>query len=179
VGLVDVQSGTLQLPDLFHEFGGTFNFGLNSASNYGKVTYSNPAVLAGALSVNANGGFVPAATNTFVILSYPSFTGAFASTNLVALPFPLSWQVRDNPANVTLTVISSSPTLGFSRSGTNLTVNWPSTTDASFILQSTTSLSPPITWANVTNTVTTSGGQNTVNFPIVGTHLFLRMTSPQ
>jgi hypothetical protein len=146
VALFDVQSGTLQLPDLYQQFG----------------------------------GYLPVATNIFTVITYPSFSGGFTGTNLFALNFPNAWQTSYNPTSVTLTVINTSPILGLSVSGTNLTINWPGATDPSFVLQSTTNLSPPIPWVNVTNTVSASGNQNTVTIPILVPKLFLRMlSSPQ
>ena len=88
-GLVAASPGTVSINNGFGSSGGTLLFGLASASSYGRVNISGPATLGGNLSVVYLGGFAPALSNSFSLITYGSHTGAFS--NLSLPPFAL-WQ---------------------------------------------------------------------------------------
>jgi alpha-tubulin suppressor-like RCC1 family protein len=62
------------------------------------------------------------------------------------------------------------------RSGDNLVLSWPSVTD--FILQSTTSLTPPVTWIDSTIPRAVVGGQFMVTNANSGREQFFRLRQP-
>jgi hypothetical protein len=72
-------------------------------------TLTGTASLSGALNVSLIGGFVPAAGQTFTILTAPGgVSGAFTSvTQPPSMPAGLSFSVSYSPTSVTLTVLTS------------------------------------------------------------------------
>jgi hypothetical protein len=85
---LSAQHGTLELQstNLILEPSGTLSVGLNSATDFGSIAYSNTADLnlaqAGTFQVALNGGYVPAAGSSFTVLLANSsgiFSGAFAN----------------------------------------------------------------------------------------------------
>ena len=59
----------------------------------------------------------------------------------------------------------------------SMIVSWP-TNATGFTLQSTPSLTPPVTWNDVTNQPTVLGGLITVTNPISGPAEFFRLRKP-
>jgi hypothetical protein len=88
--------------------GGVLEFGLSSASQFGKISISGNANLGGTVSAILLGGFVPVPTNSFSVLTYGSYTGAFANTEL---PSNILWQTNYGPTTFTLTVSGARPVL--------------------------------------------------------------------
>jgi hypothetical protein len=82
-GVLDVQSGMVDLSRTYSLTNGSMNFGINSLTNFGQVVLAgSPATLAGGVTANFNNGFVPVLSNQFQTLSYSSVAGTFTSTNL-------------------------------------------------------------------------------------------------
>jgi hypothetical protein len=103
-GTLDVQTGTVSLNGSYTLTGGTLNFGINSLTSHGTINLSgSPATLAGSVSANLNNGYVPATGNSFTVLTYGSYTGVFANTNLPAVAF---WQTTYGPTSFTILVLS-------------------------------------------------------------------------
>ena len=101
LGSLDVESGTLRFNSTFAQTTGAWTLGLNGPANYGQIAFANSVALGGALTVNLNGGYVPAVNSTFSLVTYPSQTGAFSS---VTLPTEgLFWQVSYGAGAVSLT----------------------------------------------------------------------------
>jgi hypothetical protein len=59
----------------------------------------------------------------------------------------------------------------------NAVVSWP-LAPTGFQLQSATDLTPPVSWASVTNAVSIANNQNVVTLPIGGGNQFFRLISP-
>jgi len=66
----------------------------------------------------------------------------------------------------TLVVMNGKPHLAISQTGGNLTIMWSTNADPGFILQSTTSLTPPVVWQDVTRGVQVIGDRNSVAIPL-------------
>jgi hypothetical protein len=66
---------------------------------------------------------------------------------------------------------------GLAPSGNNLILSWP-TNMVGFTLQSTTNLTPPVTWSDVTNPRVVIGGQYTVTNSRSGSAQFFRLRKP-
>ncbi|HTL15783.1 MAG TPA: LamG-like jellyroll fold domain-containing protein, partial [Patescibacteria group bacterium] len=92
------------------------------------------------------------------------YAGAFTAAQIAA----------DNNAGPNTVVLpgpvqgSTSPTISFSRSGSNLTLSWPASA-SSFTLQTSSSVGASATWTNVTN------GVNQVTIPITSQTAFFRL----
>jgi len=68
--------------------------------------------------------------------------------------------------------------LGLGRSGNNLVFSWPANASG-YVLESTPSLAPPVTWTPVTNpTPQVVGGQNVVQVGISSGTQFYRLRAP-
>jgi fibronectin-binding autotransporter adhesin len=122
----------------------------NNAQNADKLA-ANSVAFGGTLTVTNNGAAVQGG-DTFQLFS-GSVSGAFTITNLPPLSAPLTWT---NVSAGTIMVLNTNPapvpwTNSFVvRNGTNLIfqIN-PTTSGASYTLQSTPSLKPPIVWTTV------------------------------
>lgn len=102
-GTVDVQSGILSLGNSYSLGNGTLNFGISDPTHFGQIAFSGMGELAGALSANLNGGYLPSAGDSFAVITYGTRTGAFSSTNL---PPGQVWQVDYGVTNLTLQVLN-------------------------------------------------------------------------
>jgi hypothetical protein len=74
-------------------------------TDYDQLTVSQAATLGGALNVSLANGFTPASGDSFVIMTYSSATGAFASQSLPPLGGGLSWNVSVGANAITLSVV--------------------------------------------------------------------------
>jgi hypothetical protein len=90
-GTVTVLQGTLALNGGFTPTGGALGFGLSSLGNFGRIAVGGNATLTGAVSVVWLGGFVPALSNSFPVLTYGSSSGTFSNINL---PPAAQWQAN-------------------------------------------------------------------------------------
>ena len=108
-GMLDAQTGIMNLTANYSLTGGTLNFGINSLTNYGQISLGgSPATLDGSLSANLNNGYVPGTGSSFAVVNYSSQAGAFTNFNL---PFPAAWQTNYGASSFTLTVLNVRPTL--------------------------------------------------------------------
>ena len=89
--------------------GGTLNFGINSLTNYGRISVAAPVALTGTVSANFNGGYCPVTSNSFPVLTYPSpRTGIFTQTDL---PTWIAWQTNYTATTFSLNVSNVQPRL--------------------------------------------------------------------
>ena len=110
--------------------------------DYSQFQFTYAPVFAGALSIGTRNGYQPGVGTAFTVLDYPSFTGAFSSTN-VDLGGGLVLQPQFNPTNLVLTAAAvTAPTLSISISGASVTVQW-TPGFSTWVLQSATNLSNP------------------------------------
>jgi uncharacterized repeat protein (TIGR03803 family) len=72
-------------------------------------------------------------------------------------------------------VSAPAPTLAIGSSGADVVLTWP-TNAAGFTLQSTTNLSSPAAWTNVSSGPVVVNGQNAVTDPASGTNKFYRLS---
>ncbi len=106
---LSAEHGTLELEstNLILEPSGTLRVGLNSATDFGSIVYSNTAILnlaqAGTFQVTLNGGYVPAVNTTFQVLSASSsgtLSGAFGN---FSSPDGAIWQTNYTGTSLVLT----------------------------------------------------------------------------
>jgi len=86
------------------------------------------------------------------------------------------------PTNNTITVVTTvltagGPELQVVLSGPNIIISWPSTA-VDFVLESTSSLAPPITWNPMTSTPADDGTQKTVTINAGSGEEFYRLRKP-
>jgi hypothetical protein len=72
----------------------------------------------------------------------------------------------------------SLPALSVLRSGTNVTVSWPSALTAGFSLEQAGALTPPPTWVTNTASVTADGTTRSVTIPATNSPQFFRLHRP-
>ncbi len=80
--------------------------GLTPGSEFDQVNLTGtlPATLSGTLDVSLVSAFTPSLNDTFTIMTFPSRSGAFGSTNLPALGGGLQWDVSYGATSVVLSV---------------------------------------------------------------------------
>jgi hypothetical protein len=83
------------------------------------------------------------------------------------------------PTSPAVSAVLPSPSLGFIANGSEgtFTVNWPAW-GSNWTLWTTTNLTPPVTWAQVTNSINSSNGQSIVTVPVAPGGAFFRLTNP-
>src|SRR4051812_31628616 len=87
--------------------------GGKNAGQYGVVAAAHNGAVAGTLKLELAGGFIPAAGNSFTILTATNgVTGTFSSTNLPTLPGDLNWQLAYNAGSVVANVTGSISLVG-------------------------------------------------------------------
>jgi len=147
LGRLDSQQGNISLQGVYSLTNGTLNFGLASLANYGSISLAGAAPLSGTVSANLNNGFIPAAGNSFSVLSYGSQFGGFTNT---LLPLGYGWTMNYGSTIYTITVANVLPP----GSVTNLTARMQSgqtalqfsgAADASYTVLATTNLTVPQT----------------------------------
>ena len=158
-GLLDVQSGTMQLPGNSLAPGSRINCGLASPSVYGRVSFDSSVALAGTLGMRFIGGYVPAAGSSFAVVSYPSHTGNFATLDLPSLSPPDGWQLGYGASDATLFVIKGRPSLQLTPSGSTLVFAWPTNALSGYALQRATNLVPAIQWTTLPDVPSVAGDQ--------------------
>ena len=173
--LLDVQSGTVQFQNTYSQIGGQLNFGLASPSQYGQVSFANPAPLTGTLSVNLLGGYAPAYGETFNLLTYPSSSGAFSSFSLPTFTGLKTWSETNSGTATMLSIVKAHPPLSVARSGGSISISWSGEADPGHGLKYTTDLTPPVIWLDVTNQVQMIAGQNVVNILPASSNLFFEL----
>ena len=100
-GTVAASRGIITANAGFVANGGILAVGLSSFSSYGQIQVTGNAMLGGALDVSFLGGYVPAISNSFTLVTYGSFTGSFSSVNLPLVPL---WQTTYGSTTLTLLV---------------------------------------------------------------------------
>jgi hypothetical protein len=107
-GTVSATFGTAALAGNLNLAGGMFEFGLSNTNRFGHIQVTGNAALGGIVTAILIGGFVPAPLNSFSVLTYGSYTGSFANTEL---PSSIVWQTNYGPTAFTLTVLGVRPVL--------------------------------------------------------------------
>jgi hypothetical protein len=174
-GLVDVQSGALQLQNTYSQTGGELNFGLTGPGEYGHIILAGNAPFTGTLGANLLGGYHPAVGNAFNVLTYASFSGSFTNLNLPDLPGNRGWIENYGDTTTTLIVTKGRIPLAIAQNSGNVTISWTTNADPGFVLQSTTNLAPPVVWQDVPNDVQVIGDQNSVTIPLTDDSVFFRL----
>jgi hypothetical protein len=131
--------------------------GPTPGTDYGQFQFTSAPAFAGALTVTTQNGYKPAVGATFTVLTYPSFTGAFSSTNL-DLNDGMVLQPQFNPGSLVLTAAAATaPTMAISLSPGSVTIQW-TPGFSTWVLQSATNLAAP-NWT----TLSTSGNSTVVS----------------
>jgi autotransporter-associated beta strand protein len=107
---------------------------------------------------NSESAPAPAFTNTFKLFSAARVTGAFASFDLPPLRPGLQWDTSQLAVDGTLRVGAASPRiLPVVSGGESITIRFQTLPGLTYVLESTSSLAPPVTWTNVGTRVGSGG----------------------
>jgi hypothetical protein len=174
-GTLAATLGTAALDGSFNLASGTLEFGLSNTNTFGKIQISGSAALAGTVAATLLNGFMPAVSNSFPVLTYGSFTGAFTNTEL---PSGFVWQTNYGPTTFTLTVS------GMTVSGISpvlkpilnplgqLLLQFTGSTNAEYTVLASTNLAVPLSnWVTLGNASVLSNtlyqfiDTNSTNFP--------------
>ncbi len=175
-GTLDTQEGTLSVNTVALQSSSVLNFGLNSLTDFGNITFGTSVTLNGTVSANLNNGLSLTTGDTFKVLSYPSFTGIFTQTNLPA--GYLGEGVYSATAfNLLITGIGtppSRPILTIERIGAStMTVSWPAAA-GNFNLQTSPTLHSG-SWTDVTSGITTIGANFVLTTTVGNEAAFFRL----
>jgi hypothetical protein len=172
--MIGAQQGTLSLSFPTLEPSGSLMVGLNSASDYGKISIDGNAALTGIFRAELNNGFVPAAGDSFTVLSYPSSSGSFTS---LELPANVGWQELFSTTSLMLKAGQSvtTPMLSITRSGGTVTISWPSV--PTWSLWQNSDLAMPGGWT-ASSGITTVHSTNYLDVLLPAGSLFFRLREP-
>jgi hypothetical protein len=158
-GRIVIDSAIMTFANSFTQTTGTLDFGLNSPTDFGQITFSGSATLGGTLAAHLNAGFQPTIDDSFALLNYgnenPSFTN---------LSFPSGYAWQTNAANGMLTLavrgilpysVTVSPTNSIVAVGSSLTLTAMATGPGPFTFRWSQNGSD-ITGATSTNLVLTN-----------------------
>jgi uncharacterized repeat protein (TIGR01451 family) len=184
-GTLQPRSGVIALNASFTSSGSpAYDFGIGSATNYGRLTFANAVGLGGALIAAPINGFVPQGGQQFTIISFPSGTATFSPKTLTFGSSPVrSFADSYSATSVTLTAsgpaitAALSPNQGSDAGGTNVTITGSgfvnggslavsfggnAATAVSFVNSTTITCTTPLHAAGVVDVVLTNGdGQPT------------------
>jgi hypothetical protein len=115
--------------------------------------------------------------------SAPYRWGDYSTTMLDPTDDNLLWTIQEIPAASTtwgtqvtlISVTTNRPSLGISKTGSRVTLNWPLSTDPAYILQITTNLVSAAAWSTVTNAPVVSINQNIVTLTQTNALAFYRL----
>ena len=138
VGLLEVQSGTLELPIQPAFAGGEISCRLSSASDYGRIAISGSGLLAGTLSASLAGGYAPPPGTRFPVVCANGLSGSFASLNL-----PDHFYLTYSATDASLLVGSGEPVqlVGPTLAGSNFSFGFQSEAGVDYTLESNDDLS--------------------------------------
>jgi hypothetical protein len=175
-GIVEVDSGTLEVPNGYATGGGSLKIeiGGTGAGQTGQLLVNGAATLNGTLNVALAGNFAPAVGNQFQVLACSSLTGTFTSLNV-----PNGISVTYSNTGVYLTIISpvpvtiQPPVLG----GGGFHFGFNTTTNQSYTVQQNTNI-VSTNWDYYTNI---SGNGSLMQFEVPVTNYpqqFFRVREP-
>lgn len=115
--------------------------------------------------------------------SSPYRWGDFSATMADPTDDNLFWTIQEIPATSTtwgtqvalISVATNRPVLDIARSGTNVVVKWPLSTDPAYVLQSNTNLLATNSWITLSSPQTISINQNLVTLPATNRPVFFRL----
>ena len=110
-GTIQPQSGVIALNSTFTSSGSpAYNFGIGSATSYGRIAFANAVSLTGALIAAPINGFVPQGGQQFTIVSFPSGTATFSPKTLTFGSSPVR-SFADSYSATAVTLTASGPTI--------------------------------------------------------------------
>jgi hypothetical protein len=147
-GTLAATLGTVSLSGTYALASGTLEFGLSTTNSFGKISFSGNVPLGGTMSAILLGGFLPTSSNSFPVLIYGSYTGAFANTEL---PLGVLWQTNYGPTIFSLTVTGVRPVLKpIVNSSAEFLLQFTGSTNNIYSVLASTNLTLPLSnWATL------------------------------
>jgi hypothetical protein len=111
-GTLQPQSGTIAFSATFSNSGSpTYDFGIGSASTFGRLTFTNPVALTGALIAAPVNSFVPQGGQQFQIVTYPLTSSATFSPKTLTYGSSPVRSFADNYITSGVILTASGPTV--------------------------------------------------------------------
>src|SRR5262249_49686296 len=101
------------------------------------------ATLSGALSVAFTNGFLPSATNSFIIMTYASHVGTFSTAAGLRATNGILFIPQYNSTNLVLVATNDLRLQSVRLSGTNVSFDFQTVSGFNYLVQYTDSLNPP------------------------------------
>jgi hypothetical protein len=178
VGTVSVLAGTLNFNSSFATTNGTLTFGIRGLTSVGQIHVAQNIAFNGTASVAWLDGFVPALSNSFVLITYGSHGGTFSNVDLPAgtagqgLYGALAFSVLVTDVSIA----PGAPVLSIVAVPINsVAVSWP-TSVGNFILQTRTNLFTG-TWLSISSGITVAGTNYLFTTPTTANSAFFRLKS--
>ena len=148
-GTLDLQTGNVNLQGAYSLTSGRLSFGINSLTDFGKLSLGSSAALGGPLSVNVAGNFAPAVGNQFQVMSCSGLSGTFGTVNV-----PAGISVTYSNNGVFLVVAGAVPVQVLSPHlvGTNFFFQFPTASGQNYTVQRNDDLTTT-NWVFYTNIV--------------------------
>jgi hypothetical protein len=121
----------------------------------------------------------------FIGDSAPYRWGDYSATTVDPTDDNLFWTIQEIPISSTswgtlVTLISlatNRPSLTITRSGSNLNLSWPASTDPAYVLTSAPTVAPSATWTTVPNPVAVINNQKVVAVPLPSSPTYYRLAN--
>jgi hypothetical protein len=143
--------------------------GISPGTGFGKIQFNAAPAFAGKFVLNTLNGYRPNPGDSFLVISYPSFTGGFTSLNGLDLGGGLQLTPQMSATSLTLVASGHVPVIsGLNLSGANVVLNCANGLSGGiYVALMSTNLARPLSqWSPVATNVRSADG----NFSIVVTN---------
>ena len=176
-GTVESEEGTLTLTTLPLQASSILRFGLNSATDYGKIAVQSGTTLTGTVGATFNNNFVPTNGAQFNVLSGTALAGTFGN---ITAPAGASASGVYGSTTFSLLITSNTapaqPLLTIARlDAVSLTISWP-VSSGNFTLQ-TAAVPNAATWINISSGINTVGANYVLTYAASSGKAFFRLQS--
>jgi hypothetical protein len=167
-------------PTVFIYAGATLGSGAGNASLTINALQATSGHIAFLLGLQPGASF-SAGAKEIVKMNFTAATSATGATTVALADQPVQREVDDASASVLpanfidgTMAVNPPPTLTITQSAQNVALLWPIWA-SNFVLQATADLNPPVTWTNVSGTITINNNQNSLAVPANANPHFYRL----
>jgi hypothetical protein len=177
-GTVSILVGAINFNKSLSLANGALAFGVSGLGSFGQMRVAQNVALNGTASITWLGGFIPAISNSFALITYASHSGTFSS---LELPVGTAGQAVYDTSTFSVlvtdvTIAPGAPALSIAAVPiSQAAVSWPISA-ANFILQTSSNLLPG-TWTSISSGIAIVGTSNVFTTPVNGSSAFFRLKS--